>query len=88
MYKALLQVLKPEAQKPRADEHIMPYEFPKIRGAFFGGPYTKDPTILGSSHIGTWLRNPGSLLGFFFGYESQYILGLQDHGFPTLTYEI
>ena len=59
------------------------WEFPTIRGTFFGGPYNRDPTIqatiLGSHILGN------SHLGFGFGlgfgvYGPRYGLGVQGLG--------
>ena len=37
------QALSPEPHNPKARNPK--WEFPKIRGTLFGGPYNKDPTI-------------------------------------------
>ena len=42
------------------------WEFPKIRGTLFWGPYNKDPTILGSPIFGNSHYVSGDNLAFVF----------------------
>ena len=44
----LFLLLKAKLREPHTSQAALKWDFPKIRGKLFGGPYNKDPTIYGT----------------------------------------